>query len=190
MLSEIDERLPWLRSALLDPFPDIIGPMHASVGAVLAAIGAAGAFHAGLAPLAGVLVLLNGYLDILDGHLARRQGRTSERGDFVDHSFDRFADAALFIGAAFSPLVMTLLGLITTIAVLLVSYLGTQAQALTDERLYAGLAGRSDRIMLLAIGAMLMPLYAGALQMVVGAVLVLSVVTIVQRTMETWDRLG
>lgn len=190
MLSEIDERLPWLRSALLDPFPDVIGPMHASVGAVLAAVGAAGAFHAGLAPLAGVLVLLNGYLDILDGHLARRQGRASERGDFVDHSFDRFADAALFIGAASSALVQAWLGLVTTIAVLLVSYLGTQAQALTDERLYAGLMGRSDRIMLLAVGALLTPLYAGALQAVVVIVLVLSVVTILQRSRETWDRLG
>lgn len=190
MLSEIDERVPWLRSALLDPFPDVIGPMHASVLAVLAAVAAAGAFSAGLGVVAGVLVLLNGYLDILDGHLARRQGKASERGDFIDHSFDRFADAALFIGAAASPLVNTSMGLLTAIAVLLVSYLGTQAQALTDERLYAGMVGRSDRIVLLALGALLTPLHAGALAIAVGLVLVFSVVTIIQRSRETWQRLG
>lgn len=190
MLSELDDRWPWLRDLVLAPFPAWVSPMLVSVLALLAAFAAAGAFWMGMAPVAGLFVLVNGYLDIVDGYLARTQGRASERGDFIDHSFDRFADAALFTGVAFSPLVPRSLGLGTAVAVLLVSYLGTQAQALSGERLYAGLLGRADRIVVLAFAAVLAPLHALVLPSAVGLVLVLSVMTIVQRSWETWQRLG
>ena len=51
-----------------------------------------------LLPLAAVLVLVSGLFDALDGKVARLTGKTSKRGDFLDHVLDRYADVFM-IGA-------------------------------------------------------------------------------------------
>jgi phosphatidylglycerophosphate synthase len=50
--------------------------------------------------LGGWALALCGVADILDGRIARATGVASEYGDFIDSTFDRFVEAATFLGFA------------------------------------------------------------------------------------------
>jgi len=107
-----------------------------------------------LLPLASVLVLLSGYLDALDGKVARLTGKSSRKGDFIDHVLDRYSDVLLIGAIAVSSWCSPYLGLVAMVGVLLTSYMGTQAQAVGAGRRYAGLLGRADRMVLLIAAPM------------------------------------
>jgi phosphatidylglycerophosphate synthase len=102
-----------------------------------------------------LMIFSSGVFDVLDGAVARRTHRASLRGDFVDHVFDRYADVAIVIGLAVSGFAYVPLGLLALVSLLLTSYMGTQAQAVGQGRLYAGLLGRADRLLILAAAAFL-----------------------------------
>jgi archaetidylinositol phosphate synthase len=101
--------------------------------------------------IASICVFLNGFLDAVDGKVARLTNRTSKRGDFLDHALDRYADILILGGIMLSPYCDTLIGALAIIAVLLTSYMGTQAQALGCGRDYSGILGRADRMVILII---------------------------------------
>ncbi|MCL1811089.1 MAG: CDP-alcohol phosphatidyltransferase family protein [Methanomassiliicoccaceae archaeon] len=99
--------------------------------------------------LAGAaMVLLSGYFDALDGKVAKLAGKASAKGDYLDHVFDRYADIFMIGGVAVSGWCDPYLGMLALVGVLLTSYMGTQAQAVGAPRLYAGLLGRADRVVL------------------------------------------
>ena len=102
-----------------------------------------------------LLIFFSGTFDVLDGAVARRTGRSSVRGDFLDHVFDRYADVLLVVGLAFSGFAYPPLALLALVSLLLTSYMGTQAQAVGQGRLYGGLLGRADRLLILAAAAFL-----------------------------------
>ena len=130
-------------------------PNAVSVLALFAAVGAAGSFtFAGetrLAYLLGaLLVVCNGVLDLLDGALARELDRSSEAGDLLDHVLDRYADIVVVVGLA-AGVDRFALGLAAVTGVVMTSYLGTQAQAVGLDRVYGGLLGRADRLVLVGV---------------------------------------
>jgi len=94
------------------------------------------------------VVLISGYFDALDGKVAKLAGKASLKGDYLDHVFDRYADVFMIGGVAVSAWCNPYLGMLALVGVLLTSYLGTQAQAVGAPRLYAGLLGRADRVVL------------------------------------------
>lgn len=94
------------------------------------------------------MVIVSGYFDALDGKVAKLAGKASRKGDYLDHVFDRYADVFMIGGVAFSAWCNPYLGMLALIGVLLTSYMGTQAQAIGAPRLYAGLLGRADRVVL------------------------------------------
>ena len=94
------------------------------------------------------VVILSGYFDALDGKIAKLSGKASKKGDYLDHVFDRYADLVMIGGVAISAWCNIYLGLLALVGVLLTSYMGTQAQAVGAPRLYAGLLGRADRVVL------------------------------------------
>jgi archaetidylinositol phosphate synthase len=102
-----------------------------------------------------LLIFFGGVFDVLDGEVARRTGRASARGDFLDHVFDRYADVAIVLGIAVSGYVDPILALLALVSLLLTSYMGTQAQAVGLGRLYGGLLTRADRLLLLAAATFL-----------------------------------
>lgn len=116
---------------------------------------------------AAIVVLVSGFFDALDGKVARIRGEESTRGDFLDHVFDRYADIFMIGGVAVSGWCNPYVGMMALIGVLLTSYMGTQAQAIGAGRLYAGLLGRADRVVLLTLApihqAILMMLGYGTL---------------------------
>ncbi|MDR0791204.1 MAG: CDP-alcohol phosphatidyltransferase family protein [Methanomassiliicoccaceae archaeon] len=95
-----------------------------------------------------VVVLVSGYFDALDGKVAKLAGKASKKGDYLDHVFDRYADMFMIGGVAISAWCNPYIGMAALVGVLLTSYMGTQAQAVGAPRLYAGLLGRADRVVL------------------------------------------
>ena len=146
---------------ILDPIAEKIplSPMGISFLSLITAIGAGYSFYlvdSNLGNkeylLAGaLLVFLTAVLDALDGIVARKRGLSSKRGDLVDHTLDRVADILIIGGIAFGPLVKTEIGFAAIIGVLMLSYMGTQAQAVGAGREYAGLLGRADRLIVLIL---------------------------------------
>lgn len=100
---------------------------------------------------AGLFLFLNSLFDLLDGDVARLTGKSSRRGDFLDHTFDRYSDLAIVFGMIMTPHCSVTWGLVAVSGMLLVSYMGTQAQALGVGRIYGGLLGRADRLLIMAI---------------------------------------
>ena len=146
---EIGTRLltPLARSFPLDP-------MGISLLSLATAIGAGYCFSQAEAGsvwllVAAGLVFLTALLDALDGIVARIRDLTSKRGDLVDHTLDRVADVIILGGIALGPLVNERAGFAALLGVLLLSYMGTQAQAVGAGRVYSGLLGRADRLVLL-----------------------------------------
>ena len=105
--------------------------------------------------IGSICVFLNGLFDAVDGHVARLTKRSSKRGDLFDHALDRYADIFILGGIMLSPYCDTSLGALAIIAVLLTSYMGTQAQALGCGRDYSGILGRADRLVILIIAPLL-----------------------------------
>jgi len=114
--------------------------------------------------LAVFLVGIAGLLDVLDGKLARRQGTVSRYGDFLDHTLDRVVDLGLVLAMGHNSEWVPdgRLGWVVAVAVLLGSYMGTQAQAVGLRRIYGGFS-RADRTAVLCLGLSL-----GAVQVLAG----------------------
>ncbi len=101
--------------------------------------------------LVPIFIFLNAAFDVMDGYVAKTTGRASARGDFLDHTVDRYSDIILLLGITFSPFCNNIVGLAAIISILLVSYMGTQAQAVGVKRIYAGVMGRADRLAVLIL---------------------------------------
>lgn len=102
-----------------------------------------------LLPLAFVTIFFASLFDAIDGKVARLTGKVSRWGDFLDHVVDRYSDVLLLGGVMFSPYATWQFGFFAMIGMLLTSYIGTQAQAVGLKRLYAGVLGRAERLVIL-----------------------------------------
>ena len=185
-----------------------VNPNTISWLALLAAAGGGVSFYLGgwaLLLLGLLLILASAYFDALDGKVAKMFGKASARGDFIDHVFDRYADVFLLGGVAFNAAYCPLwIGALALVGVLLTSYMGTQAQAVGQGRRYAGLLGRADRLVLLALGALAQLLLAadgnatwgvgaasfGPLGWIMLLFAVLANATAVQRAVGIWRGFG
>jgi phosphatidylglycerophosphate synthase len=132
-----------------------IGPMGISFLSLLTAIGAGYSFYmsdlenTNWLLVGALMIFLTAVLDALDGMVARIREISSRRGDLIDHTLDRVADIIIVGGIALGPLVEITVGFAAIIGILMLSYMGTQAQAVGAGREYAGLLGRADRLVVL-----------------------------------------
>jgi archaetidylinositol phosphate synthase len=151
-----------LLDPLIAPFVRFrISPDIFSIAAFLAAIGAGLLFGIRNIPAGVACVAANALLDALDGALARAMRVESKRGDFLDHTFDRYADIFIIAGITAGGAAPWEVGLFALSGVLMASYMGTQSQAVGVGRYYGGALGRADRLVLLVI--------AGALDIFIAA---------------------
>lgn len=191
---------PWAQRGL-EPFVGLalrldLSPDQVSVASFVVAVLAATAFYLSTPAwlfLGSVLVVVSGLLDVVDGEVARRAGRESRRGDYLDHVLDRYSDVVLLLGVT-AAADSWLLGVLALTGVVLTSYMGTQAQAVGGGREYGGLVGRSDRLALIAAAGVLaalgvktpvFPVLAWALVLLA----VLGNFTALQRFVVTWRSL-
>ncbi|HUT28117.1 MAG TPA: CDP-alcohol phosphatidyltransferase family protein [Methanomassiliicoccales archaeon] len=142
---------------IMDPIANVFKGVHPDIISFtalgLAALAGVGIYFSYdhwqlLLPLSAFLVIISGLFDGLDGKVARLAGKANKRGDFLDHVLDRYADVLMIGAVAVSAWCSPYLGMMAIIGVLLTSYMGTQAQAVGVKRMYGGLLGRADRIVL------------------------------------------
>lgn len=190
VLNELAKKYPRLRSIFVDPFVRDMNPDIFTYLSFALAIVSGYLFSQDLFAIAGLVVTVSAFFDILDGDIARAYGRSSKFGDFLDHTFDRLSDLAILVGIGLSTAVDLRLALITYVAVVMVSYMGTQAHALTNERLYAGLLGRADRMTMIIILSFAAAWYPQVLKYGIWLILGLSVITFLQRFGTVYQKLS
>ncbi|MFC7045602.1 CDP-alcohol phosphatidyltransferase family protein [Halobacteriaceae archaeon GCM10025711] len=167
------------------------------IALVLAGVAGVAFYVAGGDPtwylVGALLVFLNGWLDLLDGALARELGVESAAGDLLDHVIDRYADILVISGLA-AGIGQYALGLAAVTGVLMTSYLGTQAIAVGMDRVYGGLVGRADRLVLVGVVgvvAAFVPAVAGysPVAVLLGFFAVVGHLTALQRFYYAWQTL-
>ena len=136
---------------------------------------------------AGVLLLgLTALPDALDGAVAKAAGTASPRGAFFDSVADRVTDALLLGGVAWYLSSAdggraAVLPLAVLAASMLISYERARAESLGFNA-RGGLMERAERLVMLALGL----LFDSVLVLVLWVMLVLSLVTVVQRFAKVW----
>lgn len=141
----------------------------------------------------GVLLLVSGFFDMVDGAVARVTKQASKKGAFLDSTFDKIAEVAIFVGIAVGGLanpvwVMVALGLS-----LLVSYTRARAESLGVELKGIGIGERAERMLILAIIGMI-PFtldmsFGGQMNWAVIIVSIVSGITLIQRIVATASKL-
>jgi phosphatidylglycerophosphate synthase len=177
------EKLSYLRKRLFAPFMVNINPAIVSWVAFLFALLASYFLFTSSWLLAAFFLLISAFLDALDGEIAREFKTASKFGDLLDHTLDRLADVAFFVALAFNQTISVgSLAFFALIAVLLASYVGTEAQALTGKRLYTAILGRADRLVVLIVASILQVfLHHHSVLAALYIILILSVLTFFQR---------
>ena len=167
-----------------------LSPDHLTILGVVVAIGAGVAIGSGRLLLGFVLVILAALPDLFDGALAKASNQVSQRGAFFDSVIDRVTDAILFSGVAYfyaagkHPLNSMLpFGIMAVSAV--ISYERAKAESLGLEA-KGGIMERAERIILLLLGLLITRL----LLPILWVMLVLCVVTAVQRFIKVWKQAG
>ncbi len=115
----------------------------------------AGSLPRWLLLLVPVVALGRTALNALDGLVARRTGTARPWGEVLNEACDRLADLALFGGLAFAPYSNIYLGAATLAAMLFSSYLGVLSKAAGGPRVYTGIMAKADRMIFLALGALI-----------------------------------
>ena len=155
-----------------------------ALGLLLAALAAA--LFARGAPLeAGLALAGSGFLDIVDGAVARATGRTSQTGAFLDSTLDRVSEVLIYLGILVGGLASPPLVLVALSLSLLVSYARAKGDALGVSLAGVGVGERSERLVVLIVAAL-----AGAAWLGVAVVLVLALVTFVQRAVRVTGALA
>jgi len=104
----------------------------------------------------GLLVLFSGFMDIFDGALARKMELISDRGAFLDSTFDRLSEAIVLIGLIyfFSTSNETNLVLLTSLSLvfsILISYLRARIEGLGYNS-KGGFFTRPERVLVVSLG--------------------------------------
>ena len=104
----------------------------------------------------GLLVLFSGFMDIFDGALARKMELMSDRGAFLDSTFDRLSEAIVLIGLIyfFSTSNETNLVLLTSVSLvfsILISYLRARIEGLGYNS-KGGFFTRPERVLVVSLG--------------------------------------
>jgi phosphatidylglycerophosphate synthase len=135
-----------------------VHPNALSVLGVAVSLLGAWAFALGAFRVGAVVVLLGGVFDLVDGVVARRQGRVTTFGGFLDSSLDRVVDMALLLGlimhyASGGAAGLAWLAALALIATVLVSYTKARAESVVPE-FNGGLLERAERIVILVVGGL------------------------------------
>lgn len=153
---------PWFRrklsplvKLLWDVHPDVLTWSALGVS-ILAGVLLFQSYERPLLALAVIpLLILRLVLNALDGLLASETGKARAAGEVLNELSDRLADLAIFLGLALSPNENKLLGMLSVICILMVSYTGILGKAVGAERVYTGVLGKADRMVILMLACLI-----------------------------------
>lgn len=178
------------RAGLAGLFRLGVRPWQLTLASLAANVASAALIARGARLAPGLLLIPAGMLDIFDGGLARLRGEAGRSGAFLDSVLDRVSDAMLF-GALFWSLAAqgadleAALALGTMVIALTVSHLRAEAEA-AGASLSEGVFQRLERYLALMVGLII----PGAMLPVLVLLTGLGGVTVVQRSVAAWRRLG
>ncbi len=166
-----------------------ISPNVVTISGLLLTFGVAWVLATGHFFLGGFLVLLSGAFDMLDGAVARISARSTRFGALLDSTFDRFSEAALFLGllayyadkGSYQEILLVGAALVGSV---MTSYVRARAEGLGQE-CEVGLFTRPERVILLAIG-----LIFNQMLVILWIIAVLSNLIALQRLFHVRQQLG
>jgi CDP-diacylglycerol--glycerol-3-phosphate 3-phosphatidyltransferase len=152
---DFDERIARAVPFLFHPR---VHPNVLSLLGVAVSLGGAWAFAEGAFRIGAFVILLGGLFDLVDGVVARRQGRATRFGGFLDSSLDRVVDMALLLGlvmhyAGGGATSLAWLAALALVATVLVSYTKARAESVVPD-FKGGLLERAERIVILVLGGL------------------------------------
>ncbi len=164
-----------------------IGPNALSALALVAGIAAGALFIFEKPLLAGIMIFICGIFDILDGKVAESMNKKSLFGAIFDSTLDRYSEFFIFLGivAHFRNHWALWLTLAAMLGSALVSYTRARAEGLGVE-CRVGIMQRAERIVFLALGAVLGSLFKifdPAMIVVLSMIAVISHITVIQRAL-------
>ncbi len=92
---------------------------------------------------------LAGTFDLLDGEVARRTGKETPAGAYLDSNLDRLSDALLILGLTYGGLINFLLGYVLLFLVIMISYTRSRAENEGVNMIGIGKMERAERILFL-----------------------------------------
>jgi len=138
--------------------------------------------------LAGLAIILSGLFDLFDGVIARKLGKVTALGAFLDSVLDRYSDLLLLISLTIHYLRkedpdLVILTSFVSMGTILIPYVRAKAEAL-QVPCTIGLMERAERIILLSIGALFQ-----WMEPILWILAVLTHFTVLQRIYYVWKKL-
>jgi len=170
-----------------------ITPNQVTITGTLFTFGAALLVGLGNLRAAGIVLAISGTFDILDGALARATKRSYPYGAFLDSTFDRYSECAVYVGMAAyflgrgGPWMRweVLACLVALAGSFMVSYVRARAQSL-GFRCDSGIFARPERVVATVAGLVIGVWWV--LGIVVVLLAVLTNFTAGQRIVEVWSQ--
>lgn len=136
----------------------------------------------------GLMIILSGLFDLFDGVIARKLGRVTLLGGFLDSVLDRYSDLLLLLALLIHYLKngrsdLVVLTFIVTLGTVLIPYVRAKAESL-QVACTVGLMERAERIILLSAGALFQ-----WMEPVLWILAILTHFTVLQRIYYVWKKL-
>ena len=187
-------RLRSLLSPIVDGIARVLvklgfSPSGLTVIGVLIACVAAALIAQGMLAVGGVVILIAGVFDMFDGAVARMTDRATKFGALFDSVMDRVSEAVVLLGLLWfyvedGEQLGAVLVYVSIVGSTLVSYVRARAEGLGIE-CKGGLMQRPERVATLGVGIIVGQWWEPAVLIVLGVIAALTVVTTVQRVVET-----
>src|SRR4030043_1862199 len=141
----------------------------------------------GLWLLAGLTIILSGLFDLFDGVVARKFGKVTALGGFLDSVLDRYSDLILLLALLIYYLRkgepdLVILTSFVSMGTVLIPYVRAKAEAL-QVPCTIGLMERAERIILLSIGTLFQ-----WMEPVLWILAILTHFTVLQRIYYVWKK--
>jgi archaetidylinositol phosphate synthase len=137
--------------------------------------------------IGSIMLLISGFFDVIDGSVAKITKKSSKKGAFLDSTLDKISETIIFLGIAIGQLANPILCLIAVSSSLLVSYTRSRAETLGVNLSGVGFGERAERLLILALMG-LVP-FSHALEYGVIIIIVISIITVIQRVIKTLKNL-
>jgi CDP-diacylglycerol--glycerol-3-phosphate 3-phosphatidyltransferase len=137
---------------------------------------------------AGLMIILSGLFDLFDGVVARKSGKVTAFGGFLDSVLDRYSDLFLLLAFIIHYLRKGTPGLViltffVSIGTVLIPYIRARAEAIQIP-CTVGLMERAERIILLSVGTLFQ-----WMEPILWILAILTHFTVLQRIFYVWKKL-
>ena len=137
---------------------------------------------------AGLMIILSGLFDLFDGVVARKLGKVTAFGGFLDSVLDRYSDLFLLLAFIIHYLRKgtpgsVILTFFVSIGTVLIPYIRARAEAIQIP-CNIGLMERAERIILLSAGALF-----NLMEPILWILAILTHFTVLQRIYYVWKKL-